>query len=290
MQNSPERWTKVEVEHQVRPEGLTRTDLVHSATILSLVKTGRMEATWQNGHASIGRGKWLWWASLSRAGERFPLETKLLTVRLRIGAWAAQAEADREAVSLIRQIDAYTQTHGPVLPLTNVTRSRLAEQADAMAGVWRQPTLAHHCCALKAGAMQMLSLLASDPTFGPRLLETQPGPTQSTAARKIAEALYLLSRREFVQRRDLTVGHLAMACGYGVSRFHTLFLEATGTTPNRYLAERRVTLACELLGKPHRNVLDVALTCGFGTQSRFYAAFHEVTGQTPGQYRRERKR
>ena len=56
-------------------------------------------------------------------------------------------------------------------------------------------------------------------------------------------------------------------------------------TPNRYLTERRVELACQLLADPEKSILDVAYGSGFGTQSRFYLAFKQITGMTPGTWR-----
>ncbi len=289
MPNSPEPWTKVEAENQLRPRGLVRRDIVHSATVLHLLRSGKMAIRTRGQRYTVRPGQWIWLASGVSTSEVFTQQARLLTVRLRIGAWAVQAEADREAVALIRRIDACTDAHGPVLPLSERTRRRLGRHVEGMVEIWNQPGHPHHRCALKAGAMQMLLMLADDPTLGRRLTQTPPEAGRSKAAHKISEALHLLSKRDFVARSDLSVEDLAAACGYGVSRFHSLFVEATGTTPQRYLTERRITLACELLGKPHRTILDVALACGFGSQSRFYAAFKQITGQVPGAYRRQRK-
>ncbi len=239
---------------------------------------------------SVERGQWVWRAGGVSTSETFPRQARLLTVRLRIGAWAVQAEADREAVTLIRRIDACTDAHGPVLPLCDATGKMLSQHVQRMTEIWKQPEWPLHRCALKAAAMQLLMLLADDPSLRKQMQQVPPGTARSAAMRKISESLQLLSKRDFVARSDLTVEKLAAVSGYGVSRFHSLFLEATGTTPQRYLTERRITLACELLGKPHRTILDVALACGFGSQSRFYTAFRDITGQAPGAYRRERRR
>ena len=44
-------------------------------------------------------------------------------------------------------------------------------------------------------------------------------------------------------RSDLTVEKLAAECNLSVSYFHKLFVQATGTTPNRYLMMTRLTAA-----------------------------------------------
>ncbi|MFW6061390.1 MAG: helix-turn-helix domain-containing protein [Planctomycetota bacterium] len=286
MHKTPRRWTKVEVERQVRPAGYVGRDRVRSATMVHLIREGRLEIVCGGRSVSCGRGRLVWIPRGMRTTESSHTHTSLLTVRLRVGAWAAEAEADRQAVALLRRIDVRVHAAGPVLPLTPQTADALSTHLEGLARLWGQPALPYHHCALKAGAMQMLTMLTQDPRLEAWTPRLDDGSPRAVAAERVAEALHLLDHREFVRQGDLRVEDLADSCGYGVSRFHALFLQATGVTPQRYLTERRVTLACELLTRPHQTILEVAMACGFGTQSRFYAAFKEVTGQTPGQYRR----
>ncbi|HXE17508.1 MAG TPA: AraC family transcriptional regulator [Stellaceae bacterium] len=84
---------------------------------------------------------------------------------------------------------------------------------------------------------------------------------------------------------DLSLDRLAREAGVGAHAFSAAFLRAVGTTPHKYVLERRIERAKTLLrsGAP---VADVALQTGFASQSHLAAAFKRAVGLTPGQYRR----
>jgi AraC-like DNA-binding protein len=83
----------------------------------------------------------------------------------------------------------------------------------------------------------------------------------------------------------LRVADLAAHCGFGMRRFHELFIEAFGETPNRYLQRLRLDTALTLLADPRRSLIDIALDVGFGDQSAFTHAFTRRFGIAPGQWR-----
>jgi len=72
-----------------------------------------------------------------------------------------------------------------------------------------------------------------------------------------------------------------------LSPFHfaRLFAQAMGQPPHRYVVERRVAAARQLLARPHSSMAEVALETGFGTQANFSRVFRKLTGLTPRQYR-----
>jgi len=84
---------------------------------------------------------------------------------------------------------------------------------------------------------------------------------------------------------DLSLDRLAREAGIGTHAFSAAFLRAVGTTPHKYVLERRTERAKALLrsGVP---VADVALQTGFASQSHLATAFKRAVGMTPGQYRR----
>lgn len=63
--------------------------------------------------------------------------------------------------------------------------------------------------------------------------------------------------------------------------------EALGVGPSGVLAGMRLDRARDLLADPGRAVGDVALACGFSSQSHFSTAFKAEHGVSPAQYRRE---
>ncbi len=83
----------------------------------------------------------------------------------------------------------------------------------------------------------------------------------------------------------LRIADLAAHCGFGLRRFHQLFIEAFGETPHRYLQRLRLDTSITLLTDPRRTLTDVALDVGFGDQSAYTHAFTRRFGLAPGQWR-----
>ena len=72
-----------------------------------------------------------------------------------------------------------------------------------------------------------------------------------------------------------------------MSAFHfaRLFKQSTGVPPHRYLVERRIARAKELLTTDHLSVAEIARAVGFRTASHFATVFHRAAGMTPTAYR-----
>ncbi|MEM5434245.1 AraC family transcriptional regulator [Paraburkholderia diazotrophica] len=83
----------------------------------------------------------------------------------------------------------------------------------------------------------------------------------------------------------LRIADLATHCGFGMRRFHQLFIEAFGETPHRYLQRLRLDTSVTLLADPRRSLTDVALEVGFSDQSAYTHAFTRRYGMAPGQWR-----
>jgi AraC-like DNA-binding protein len=83
----------------------------------------------------------------------------------------------------------------------------------------------------------------------------------------------------------LRIADLATHCGFGMRRFHQLFIEAFGETPHRYLQRLRLDTSVTLLADPRRSLTEIALEVGFGDQSAYTHAFTRRFGLAPGQWR-----
>jgi AraC family transcriptional regulator len=68
-----------------------------------------------------------------------------------------------------------------------------------------------------------------------------------------------------------------------------LFDSFVGTSPARYVAERRLQKSRELLCAPGSDIAEVALQCGFSSQSHFTRVFVRKYGEPPGAYRTAKK-
>ncbi len=103
--------------------------------------------------------------------------------------------------------------------------------------------------------------------------------------RPIDRALWYIEShyREPIALDDLA--HVA-----GVSRYHLSrsFCYAVGLPASRYLRLRRLSLAAIALANGKPDILDLALSLGYGSHEAFARAFKEAFGRTPEQVRRDR--
>ncbi|MEM5293852.1 AraC family transcriptional regulator [Burkholderia sp. JPY481] len=83
----------------------------------------------------------------------------------------------------------------------------------------------------------------------------------------------------------LKIADLAAHCGFGMRRFHQLFIDAFGETPHRYLQRLRLDTSITLLADPRLSLTDIALDIGFADQSAYTHAFTRRFGLAPGQWR-----
>lgn len=98
----------------------------------------------------------------------------------------------------------------------------------------------------------------------------------------VAEAL------EWVERRldqPFTVAELARRSGLGERTFLRRFSAATGTTPHRWLTERRLDRAQALLEEGRLSVEDIATACGYGSPAALRHQFTRLRGTSPSSYR-----
>jgi len=94
--------------------------------------------------------------------------------------------------------------------------------------------------------------------------------------------------------KDMIEGHLeggialedlAALCGLSASRFAHAFKSSTGIAPYRWLQQRRIERAKELLRRSADTLASTALGCGFADQSHFTRVFRQSVGVSPGAWR-----
>jgi len=85
--------------------------------------------------------------------------------------------------------------------------------------------------------------------------------------------------------RSVSVADIAAHAGKSPARLHALFREHLGTTPQRWLLERRMNEASRLLVQTHRSVERIAMAVGFTDPSAFGRAFRRLRAETPRGYR-----
>ena len=88
---------------------------------------------------------------------------------------------------------------------------------------------------------------------------------------------------------EVTLEALAQECGLSRSHFARAFKKTTGLPAHRWLLDRRIERARELLLNSALPIADVADLCGFADQSHFTRVFTNALGVSPGEWRRLRR-
>jgi AraC-like DNA-binding protein len=111
-----------------------------------------------------------------------------------------------------------------------------------------------------------------------------PLPRPSSPAVRRARAL--LDERYGERWR---VSDLAAGSGLSASHLAELFTREVGVPPHRYLLERRLDRAAELLATSDLPVTAIAVDVGFGSGPHLSRAFRAGYGTSPREYRRGRR-
>ena len=89
--------------------------------------------------------------------------------------------------------------------------------------------------------------------------------------------------------KEITIAQLACDCGLSASQFARAFRQSTGCPPHRWLLQRRIERAQDLLLTSDKTLAEIARVCGFSDQSHLTRAFGQTVGTSPGLWRRTRR-
>jgi AraC family transcriptional regulator len=85
---------------------------------------------------------------------------------------------------------------------------------------------------------------------------------------------------------DLSLEALAEESGYSRAHFLRMFRAATGLTPHQYVLGLRLNRAQECLRQKNASIIDIAVACGFSSQSHMTSVFRDRLEMTPAEFRR----
>lgn len=85
--------------------------------------------------------------------------------------------------------------------------------------------------------------------------------------------------------QPLRISVVAERCGVSPEYFSRAFRSTTSETPCRWLMQRRVERACQMIKGTDERLADIALACGFADQSHLTRTFTTVLGITPSAWR-----
>lgn len=118
----------------------------------------------------------------------------------------------------------------------------------------------------------------------------------STSSKKPSHALddrRLQRVLQFVDenlQNSIALKDLAAIANLSPFYFARAFRSVTGSSPQRYVRQRRLEKAKEFLIDGTASLADIALTCNFSSQSSFTRAFTRAFGVAPGSYRENHNR
>lgn len=87
---------------------------------------------------------------------------------------------------------------------------------------------------------------------------------------------------------DLAVTDLAALADVSVAHFTRAFHMSTGAAPLRFIIQRRVIRATQLLVETRAPLIQIAHDCGFADQAHMTKCFRRILGNTPARIRHER--
>lgn len=111
----------------------------------------------------------------------------------------------------------------------------------------------------------------------------QPGRTAPLRPQLLRDVLAYIDRH---LASKIVLDQLAAVASMCVDHFVRAFEQATGTTPHRWVLERRLEISRLRLRETTDAVGVIARECGFSGAAHFAAAFRRFHGTTPSAYRR----
>lgn len=188
---------------------------------------------------------------------------------------------DSDAFDILRALLQFTSPGRNRMPLTEATSTavrsilyELAEENIRKSPGWR--------CALKHHYMRLLLTIYRGWTgaerLGVRLERAEPGERMQDVIRFIN-----LQYMNPIGVEDL----LRISC-LSRSHFHAIFKNEIGQTFKEYLNNVRINNAKNMLTQTDMPIAQIALACGFSSQSRFNTVFRALLGYPPGRERTAR--
>ena len=107
-----------------------------------------------------------------------------------------------------------------------------------------------------------------------------------TAAMPVSKFTRIVDYIEATLDGELTLDAMADVAKMNPFYFARAFRRQFGESPHRYVLQRRIDLAKRLLRECDAPLVEIALRCGFASQSHFASAFRRKVGVTPSAYRR----
>lgn len=87
--------------------------------------------------------------------------------------------------------------------------------------------------------------------------------------------------------KNISLEDMAELSGRSLSTFKREFRRTFNTTPAKWIRERRLSWAAQLIRNSRKNITEISFESGYESLSHFSSLFRERYGMTPRQYRSE---
>lgn len=84
--------------------------------------------------------------------------------------------------------------------------------------------------------------------------------------------------------KDISITAMANLCNISDTYFRKLFFKAYNTTPIKYITDKRMVLAAELLTSQVYNIAQIGEICGYPDPARFSRCFKNYYGISPSRF------
>lgn len=110
--------------------------------------------------------------------------------------------------------------------------------------------------------------------------DARPGTLQEIYFRQAVEYL------EHNFSYPVKIEQLARQVGVSRTYLYKIFISHSGKSIQQYLLDLRLNASMDMLKKTHRDITEIAYSCGFTDSPSFCRQFKKAVGRTPLQYRR----
>ena len=215
--------------------------------------------------------------------------------------WLCPAGVREDMIRLYGDIEESLHLHLPSHPLTDTALRDLDVDPNRVRlhyeGGFRDPLIEQMAWALNSevgcatpGGKLLAETLAS--ALRVHLLRQysglDPAATPLPGLRGALDARRLKRVVEYIDSHlgeDLSIESLAIEACLSSFHFARAFKAATGTSPHRFVMERRVQFAKKLVREGRLPLAVITEICGFSSQSQLTRWFKYIVGITPGAYR-----
>ena len=89
--------------------------------------------------------------------------------------------------------------------------------------------------------------------------------------------------------KPCTLHELARELRYNEAYLSRMFHKSVGVPYSEYVRNIKINHACYLLRNTNESIFNIAMKCGYATQSSFYRSFKQLVGINPNEYRMKKE-